>query len=81
MCTVVPRSQESAFPLNPTVGPCLRPSGGSREGAVSYERSDPVRGEVPQTAERGTASRARPGLPASSRDSDLLTIRAGEPRP
>ena len=32
--TGVPRSQETASPWDPTVGPCLGPYGGSRGGGV-----------------------------------------------
>ena len=38
----VPRSQEVAAPEKPTVGLYLRPYGGPKGGAVSYERGTPV---------------------------------------
>ena len=41
--TGVPRSYKNALPWDPTVGLCLGPYGGPKDGDFSYERGSPVK--------------------------------------
>ena len=75
----VPRSKETAPPLDPTVGLCLGLYGGPGGGSVSYERGNPVilnRKHTP-TADHGAATAPIPHEPfpyaCTPSDSDNYT--------